>query len=174
MTLFSWPNVISALRIPLAAAFLAVDSAPARVGIVLAAGLSDWVDGTLARQLGWRTRSGELIDPVADKLFMLTVLSAFAAEGQLSVPELGVLLARDLYASVAFAGAKAFRLPMRFESRMSGKTVTVLQLAAVLALLVRPEWVRPLLVTAGAAGAVAIVDYTRAGLRSLRAPAVEP
>ena len=64
MILFSWPNAISILRVPLAAAFIMVDSTPARVGIAAAAGPSDLVDGKLARSQGWTTRTGELHDPI--------------------------------------------------------------------------------------------------------------
>src|SRR5690606_19929266 len=41
MTLYTWPNLVSLLRVPLAVAFAASAQVPARVGIAAAAGLSD-------------------------------------------------------------------------------------------------------------------------------------
>lgn len=168
MTVFTWPNVISVARIPLAAAFVIAESDAARLGIVVAAALSDFIDGKLARGTGHRTRSGEFLDPVTDKLFMLTVLATLVWEGSLGVWALILILARDLYATAAFIVAGIFRLPIRFRSRMSGKVVTTLQLLTVLAVLAWPESVMAVVVVTGAAGLWAIVDYTRAGLLSLR------
>jgi CDP-diacylglycerol--glycerol-3-phosphate 3-phosphatidyltransferase len=42
---------------------------------------SDWLDGYLARRLNARTRFGTLLDPVVDKVLILTVLFAFSARG---------------------------------------------------------------------------------------------
>lgn len=168
MALFTWPNLISLLRVPLAVAFVASDSTPARVGIAVAAGLSDMVDGKLARRQGWTSRSGELLDPITDRLFLVTALGTFVVAGELQLSELGVLLGRDIYTATAFASAKALSLPLRFRSRRSGKIVTTLQIATVLTLLLRPSWSNLLVIGTGAAVLYAIADYTRAGLRDLR------
>lgn len=169
MSLFSWPNAISLLRVPLAAAFMTIDSTPARVGIAVAAGLSDMIDGKLARRWGMVTRTGELIDPCTDRIFVLGALGTFVLAGELRGPELLLLVGRDLYTAIAFAVAGVLRLPVPFHSRRSGKVVTALQVTTVLSLLLQPDWSRVFVLTTGAAGLYAIVDYTRAGLRSLRA-----
>ncbi len=174
MTLFSWPNAISLLRVPLAAAFIASESMPARVGIAVAAGLSDFLDGKLARRQGSVTRAGELLDPITDRIFILGALGTFVAAGELRGTELVVLMSRDIYTAGAFATAAALRLPVRFRSRQSGKIVTVFQVAAVLTLLLRPDWAPVLVVATGAAGIYAIIDYTRAGLLDLRAGDAAP
>lgn len=173
MPLFTWPNLISMLRVPLAAAFVASNSTPTRVGIAVAAGLSDMIDGKLARRQGWTSRTGELLDPVTDRLFLVTALGTFVGGGELQLSELGVLLGRDIYTAAAFASATALKLPLRFRSRRSGKVVTALQIATVLTLLLRPGWTKLLVVGTGAAGLYAIVDYTRAGLHDLRAGSAE-
>ncbi len=80
-----------------------------------------------------------------------------------------MLLARDVFTVAAFLTVLVFRLPVRFRARLGGKVVTGVQIAAVLVLLVRPDRVAPLVAVAGATGLFAVVDYTRAGLRSLRA-----
>lgn len=169
MSLMTWPNVISLLRLPLAGAFAANESRPVRVAIALAAGFSDFIDGWLARSRGWNSRSGELLDPLTDRVFVSTALMSFVESGELQPAELGVLLCRDVYTAGAFVGATALNLPIRPRSRMSGKVVTALQVATIVTLLIRPKWAKALVVGAGIAGAWSIIDYTRAGLADLRA-----
>lgn len=168
MSHFSWPNAISILRLPLAAAFL-VSEAFATRGVILAVGaISDWLDGWLARRLGQKTPFGEILDPLTDRIFILAAFASFALSGQLSLGQLLILLSRDLFTGAAFVAASAFRLPVRFKARGGGKAVTVLQIVAVLTLLVRPEWIGALVVVVGIASAYAIVDYTHVGLRALQ------
>ncbi|HEX7051543.1 MAG TPA: CDP-alcohol phosphatidyltransferase family protein [Longimicrobiales bacterium] len=169
MQWLSWPNAFSLLRLPLAAAFMACDSSLMRGGIAVVAGLTDFIDGWLARRLDQRSRSGELLDPITDKIFVFAALITFAWSGRLEVWELFLLLLRDLYAAAAFATALLLRMRIRFRARWSGKLVTVIQVGAVLILILRPQWTTPVVIVAGVAGAYAIVDYTRTGLRALRA-----
>jgi phosphatidylglycerophosphate synthase len=174
VTLFTWPNAISLLRIPLAAAFITVDSTPARVGIAAAAGLSDLIDGKLARRQGTVSKTGELLDPITDRLFIIGALGTFMSAGELSGSELLLLMSRDLYTALAYGTAAALRLPIGFQSRYSGKVVTALQVATVMALLLRPDRARVLMTITGAAGLYAIIDYTRAGIHDLRANTASP
>ncbi|MFO7260305.1 MAG: CDP-alcohol phosphatidyltransferase family protein [bacterium] len=171
MQLVSWPNAISLLRVPLAALFLATDDVGARAAILTVAAFSDFADGWLARRLGRTSRVGEILDPLADKAFLVTALVTLALGGLLKTWELLVLLARDVFTVAAFLTALLFRLPVRFRARLGGKIVTGIQIVVVLALLLRPARVGPLVAVAGAAGLFAVVDYTRAGLRALRGEA---
>lgn len=168
MRLLTWANLLSILRLPLAAAFLLTESVPVRTGIVVAAGLSDFLDGKVARRTGQTTSVGELLDPITDKTFVFAALSSFALRGVLELWQFLALLIRDLYAVAAFLSVRLMRLPIRFRSRWSGKVVTTLQGAAVVALLYLPESATVLTLVIGAAGLWAVMDYTRAGLRSLR------
>jgi len=169
MRLVSWPNAISLLRVPLAALFLTLDDDGARAAILAVAAFSDFADGWLARRTGETTRAGEILDPLTDKAFLVTALVSFALAGRLEAWELLVLLARDVFTVAAFLTVLLFRLPVRFRARLGGKIVTGVQIIAVLVLLIRPDRVAPLVAAAGAAGLFAVVDYTRAGLRALRA-----
>jgi CDP-diacylglycerol--glycerol-3-phosphate 3-phosphatidyltransferase len=166
----TWPNAVSALRFPLAAAFIVVETTAARAVILALAALSDWLDGWLARRLDQSSRAGELLDPVADKAFVLAALATFFLTGAIQAWELLILIARDLFAALAFFFARARGWPLHFRARTSGKLVTALQITAILVLLVRPGWSVALVLLVGAAGAYAIVDYTRAGLAALRHP----
>jgi cardiolipin synthase (CMP-forming) len=157
------PNLLSLARFPLAAAFVAAESARARVALLVAAALSDLLDGWLARRSG-STRTGALLDPIADKAFVLLAISTFLWNGELSVRDYLILLSRDLATAVGFV--VAFYLPgldpADFKARWPGKLVTVLQLLSLLSLLVRRSFVPLLVPLVGVASAWTIVDYTLA------------
>lgn len=158
---FTVPNLLSFARFPLAAAFLATDAVPARVALIGAASLTDVLDGWLARRQQ-TTRLGALLDPIADKTFVLVAISAFLITGELSVADYFIILARDFATAVGFL--VAYLLPgldpKDFKARMSGKVVTVLQLVTVLVLVLHAPQLRALVWLVGAASLWAIVDYT--------------
>jgi cardiolipin synthase (CMP-forming) len=168
---FSIPNLISLLRLPLAVVFLAVPDTLVRVAVLLAAGATDFLDGWWARTRGPRTRSGAIIDPVTDKVFVVAALAAFAVDGTISVLGLLVLLSRDVFVSLGFLVVVMLRSGMRLEARFPGKLVTNLQLAAVLVLLLLPGLATGIVLLTGAASVWAIIDYALAGIRALRARA---
>jgi len=103
------------------------------VGVVLAG--SDGVDGWLARRQG-TTRSGAFLDPLADKVVVLSALIALSVEGHL--PWLPVLLitAREvlLVAYRSGAGRRGISIP----ARTSAKVKTVVQDLAIATCLVPP------------------------------------
>jgi cardiolipin synthase len=155
------PNLLSASRFPLAAAFLATETTPARVALIGAASLTDVLDGWLARRQQ-TTRLGALLDPIADKTFVLVAISAFLIAGELSTLDYFTILLRDFATAIGFLVAYLMKDldPKNFKARMSGKVVTVLQLATVLALVLHATLLRPLIWMVGAASVWAIVDYT--------------
>jgi len=162
------PNLISFARVPLALAFLAFDQRVARLALIGAAGLTDYADGWLARR-GRGSRLGAVLDPITDKIFLVTALLSLAVAGPLTPLELLILLARDIAVAFGFAVVILTRAPMRLSARMPGKVVTVLQLAALVALVLLPQWKGPVIAIVGAASAVAILDYGRLAILALRA-----
>jgi CDP-diacylglycerol---glycerol-3-phosphate 3-phosphatidyltransferase len=160
--LLGLPNVVTLARLPLAVLFLFADTTAERLTLLGMASASDFIDGWLARRFGRMTRSGALLDPIADKTFVLAALTAFVRTGELSTGAYFVILARDFATAIGFL--VAWRLPgldpASFKARMPGKIVTVLQLAAILALTVSPWTMRWLVPVIGGASAVAIIDYT--------------
>lgn len=155
------PNLLSASRFPLAAAFLASEQTPVRVALIGAASLTDVLDGWLARRQQ-TTRLGALLDPIADKTFVLVAISAFLIAGEISVLEYFVILLRDFATAIGFI--VAFLLsgldPKNFKARISGKVVTVLQLATVLAVVLHLSILHPLIWMVAAASVWAVIDYT--------------
>lgn len=81
----TFPNVLSVLRIlavPLFCYLLLGPRADLWALVVLvASGGSDWLDGKLARWLGQYSKLGALLDPLADRLYILATLVAFVLRG---------------------------------------------------------------------------------------------
>src|SRR5579884_1327220 len=131
------PNIISFSRVALAAAFVVAHDPRDRLVLVAAAGITDFLDGFIARRARVTSRWGALIDPFADRVFALVAVSVFLFEGELSTVGYFVMISRDLMTAVGFLVARAipWLKPVQFRSRASGKIVTVLQLLTFLALL---------------------------------------
>jgi cardiolipin synthase (CMP-forming) len=167
------PNLFSLARLPLAAAFLLLPQTAARVVIIIVAGATDFLDGWWARTRGPRTAVGEVLDPVTDKIFVVTALAAFAVWGTIGPGALLVLLARDLYVTTGALVLLLLRRQLRLKARFPGKVVTTLQITAVLVLTLVPQAARPMVLLVGAASGWAIIDYTLATIRdrALRTPA---
>lgn len=76
------PNALSVVRLLAIGAFLWLLLGPhadlAAFGVLVASGVTDWLDGYLARRLQQYSRLGELLDPVADRLYILAVVIGMA------------------------------------------------------------------------------------------------
>lgn len=158
------PNLLSFARIPLAAGFLAAQTPTMRLTLLGMASASDLLDGWVARRMGRTSPYGALIDPIADKTFMLAAFTAFLLYDEVSAVQWGILLSRDL--AVALGALVAALMPglspASFMARSSGKAVTVLQLGAILVLTLSPENAGLVVLIVGVASCLAIGDYTLA------------
>jgi cardiolipin synthase len=93
------PNLISLARLgaaPVAVWLIVAGHDRAAFFVVLAAGLSDALDGALARLLGGVTRLGSLIDPVADKVLLVGIYVALGVREALPWWLVGLVLTRDI------------------------------------------------------------------------------
>lgn len=162
------PSVISALRLPIAAGFFAVDALVWRGILLLLGALTDALDGWLARRLKVESETGALLDPLFDKLFVTVALAAFLPGPYLGWREFLILISRDLYVALAFVLAKVRRLDIPAQPRTGGKLVTFLQIVTLFVLLLVPERVDVFLVVVGVASAIAIVDYSVAWWTAVR------
>ncbi len=161
-TLWILPNAVSLSRVVLAAGFVASTGATERLALVGVASFTDMLDGWLARRLGVTSRWGALIDPIADRIFVVAAVGTFVANGALSPLQAIALLLRDVMTVIGFCVAKSvtWLRAVTFRARPLGKLVTVLQLATLLALTVVPRAVPALVAAVGAAAVAATVDYT--------------
>ena len=161
-TLRALPNIISSSRVLLAAGFVAVPNAETRLGLVGLAAATDFLDGWLARRARWTTRWGALIDPIADRVFVLVAVSTFLFTGALTTLGYFVMISRDLMTAVGFLVARAvpWLRPVEFKARFLGKLVTVLQLFTFVCILRFPALVSLYLWVVGITSALSIIDYT--------------
>ena len=94
------PNAISFLRllgVPFFVWLILVPQADLIAFAVLTlAGISDWVDGYLARRLNQHSRVGELLDPLADRLYIIATIGALAIRGFIPWWLVLVIVGRDL------------------------------------------------------------------------------
>ena len=158
----SIPNIISLSRVALAAAFVADHDPTQRMWIVVAAAVTDMLDGWLARKAGLTSRFGALIDPFADRVFALVAVATFVYEGSLTTLQYFIMILRDLMTAVGFLVAKSvsWLRPVEFRARWSGKAVTAIQMVTFAAVLKFPDYVDELIWVVGALSVFSVVDYT--------------
>ena len=59
-------------------------------------GISDWLDGYIARAYNQRTALGAFLDPLADKIFIGAVVSGLCTKGLFPLPLAGLIISRDV------------------------------------------------------------------------------
>ncbi|MES3035902.1 MAG: CDP-alcohol phosphatidyltransferase family protein [Gemmatimonadota bacterium] len=156
------PNLISLSRLAMAGVFLGVRDADWRLAMVLTAMASDVLDGVIARISHTTSRIGALIDPIADRIFMLVAFLAVTVDGLISPWQLGLLLVRDVMTVIGWFVARnvSWLKQITFQARWPGKGVTVLQFVTLLAALQAPRLVAGLALACGILALVATTDYT--------------
>lgn len=168
------PNLLTALRLALTVAFIFVDP-KWWAWIIIAAALSDFADGYLARRYNLTSWIGALLDAIADKAFTVTVLVTYILTGRLEWWQALLLIARDLV--VAFVAAFTavvgeWRSFKRMKSRWFGKITTAMIFLLALAIAIWPNerlTIMILFIAAAACSLAAAVDYYLQFPRELRA-----
>jgi cardiolipin synthase len=99
------PNVISVARLAGVPVFLWLVLGPEAdgwaVGLLIAAGLSDWLDGVIARAWDQQSRLGQVLDPAADRLYIAATLIGLAIRAIIPWWLVALLAARELLLAVA-------------------------------------------------------------------------
>ncbi len=164
-SVINFPNFLSFLRLPLAA-LLFIDNHYLRFGAVFFAMLTDVLDGFLARKSGLVTKFGTFLDPITDKLFVLTALIVFFVNQQIGGVEIIAFLARDI--SLVFFSLFLLCIDgwARFTVRSfyAGKIVTTLQFSTLLILSLNydvPLFVYALMALFGAASFIELLYIYR-------------
>jgi cardiolipin synthase len=95
------PNLVSALRLLGVPLFLWLVLGPEEdvlaLDVLMVSGFTDWLDGYLARRLGQTSKVGEILDPVADRLYILAVVVGLAFREIIPWWVALILPARDLF-----------------------------------------------------------------------------
>lgn len=162
------PTLLSLARLPLAAVFPFVVDRPVAATLVLVlAGVSDVLDGWWARRAGLVTPTGAVLDPIADKIFVITVVVSLVVSRHLDPSSVAWLSTRELgelplVLWLLFSRDARLRRAETPNANLLGKLATTLQFATVgCALWRRPETDLLVPVTA-VCGIVAAAGYWRA------------
>jgi cardiolipin synthase len=137
------PILISLVRLVLTLpAAMAVFAGQWKLALAVAviAGLSDAVDGWVARRWNQITRAGAWLDPIADKILLAALYIALGVAGAVPVWLVWLVFGRDLLIMAMAAFALAFTPFRDFPPSRWGKLSTVLQVAAVAAALAAQAW----------------------------------
>src|SRR5688572_16696283 len=174
----SWmtlPNLLTLSRIPMAALVWLRPRDPVFVlGLMALAGLTDVLDGWAERRR--RRRSGEAVpagesmgtwlDPLCDKLFIVSVLAAITVAHGLPLWIIPLIALREILQTLIVGATRLVpavrrRLRPKFRANVLGKATTVAQFFAIAAILL--GWPHQILFASVAAGlgAVAVVIYVR-------------
>ncbi|MBU2665608.1 CDP-alcohol phosphatidyltransferase family protein [Actinoplanes bogorensis] len=128
------PNVISFIRLLGVPLFLYLLLGPqndvAAVIVLAIGGTTDWVDGFVARRMNSVSRLGEILDPFADRLYILATLIGFTVRGVVPYWLTGALLLRELVIAIALLVLRRNGYTAALPVHYVGKTGTFVLLAA--------------------------------------------
>ena len=106
------------------------------VGVFTVAALTDWLDGFLARRFNQRTKLGAILDPIADKLLVLTaiIILSFAPWGEdWSIPIwfVGLVIVRDAVVWGGIAVLHFLNHQVEIKPHWTGKACTALLMITI-------------------------------------------
>jgi cardiolipin synthase len=127
------PNALSVLRLLGVPLFLWLLLGPHADGwavvVLMVSGATDWADGKLARALGQSSRLGALLDPAADRLYIVATLVAFVLRDVVPLWLVAVLVGRELVLGLALLVLRAHGYPP-LQVHYLGKAATFILLYA--------------------------------------------
>jgi cardiolipin synthase len=119
--IFTLPNILSIARLFGVPLFLWLVLVPEEDGwalvVLMVSGVTDWLDGTLARTLNQASKLGQILDPVADRLYILAVVIGLALRDIIPWQLAVALPMRDvfLFSLVPFLRTRGYSaLPVHF------------------------------------------------------------
>jgi len=155
------PNILSCFRLILAFVF---PFSPEHywLWLIICGGGSDFLDGWVARRWSVSSWKGRVLDAIADKLFVLSVLAVFVWSHKIAAWMVPAVIARDLM-MVVIAGythyRKAWDSFKRIKSRWSGKIATAGQFLLFVTVALQPDRIWPVLVFSVFLSISAALDY---------------
>lgn len=140
------PNIVTLVRILLVPVFVVVYISPvtwnyvATAALFALASLTDWLDGYLARKLDQSTPFGAFLDPVADKVIVVSALILLLAHHStlwLTLPGL-IIVGREIFISALREWMAEMQNSVAVAVSTLGKVKTALQMTAITMLLAYP------------------------------------
>lgn len=166
----SWrflPNAICIGRMLLVAplvAWIVEGRYGAALLVLVIAGISDGLDGFLAKRFDWRTRLGGLLDPAADKLLLVSAFASLSYVGLVPVELTLVVIGRDVVIVLGAICYQWFIAPVEGEPATISKLNTACQLAMLFFTLTHAAYAWPPTVSLLVLGAAVVFTSIVSGL----------
>ncbi len=143
--IFNLPNMLTLFRIlliPVASLFIFYgDPLSGLIAVILfaVAGITDWLDGYLARKRNLVSLTGKFLDPLADKLLVMAVLLMLLPLGRISPWLVLIILSREF----AVMGLRSIAASEGFiiAAGQGGKFKTAFQMIGLLGLIIHYEYI---------------------------------
>lgn len=150
------------------------------LAVVLLAGLTDWFDGFAARHLGVSGKVGVILDPLADKILLVTLFVMLGVVRLVPVWLVALMIGRDLVIVIGALLLRIFREIHGFRPSTLGKVSTFFQIMLVLMVLLHSSfpyefflWLQYLAIALTAFfTALSGAGYIRIGIQMARRPAI--
>lgn len=171
--LMSLPNLLTLSRLPLGALTWLRPLDPGFVlGLMALAGVTDILDGWVERRRhpGRRTETmGVWLDPLCDKLFILSLLTALVTARSLPLWIVPLIATREILLTLVALGSTTVpalrkRLRFRFGAHILGKATTVAQFVSIAAILLNKPGQKALAGVTASLGVLAVAVYIRRAL----------
>jgi len=144
-SIYNLSNILSLLRGPLILVYI-FGNAEWKIGSLVLAGLSDFLDGYLARKLRTITKLGAYLDALMDKFFVFCVAGFLVFNGDILPLNFIFFISRDLFLSLLILYLVWFTQWRQIEIRSAflGKTTTAFQLLTLIGVTLQfsiPQWI---------------------------------
>lgn len=160
------PNALSWSRVGVAFIF-PIAPASWRISLISWALISEFLDGFLARRLKAESKFGQALDPIADKLFVLSTILVLVMESRMTVLAFSLVAMRDI---VVALGSLSVTLESKrhawlyLKPRLSGKITTALQFLLLIGLYIHFRFSMELLILTSTVSCLSAIDYLYAVL----------
>ena len=155
------PNILTIVRfilIPLFALSLLNGQYIAAACIFIAAGLTDVLDGYIARRYDMITSWGKLADPAADKFMVITALTVLTIQGKIHIAVIVIMVAKEIMMGIG--SLIIYRNNRRIQSAgWFGKLATVVFYCAIVLIILGSPYAGTLISLAVAAALFAFARY---------------
>gem|GEM_PF-50513 len=141
------PNILTLLRIaasPILILLLKNDQYSAALWLCALAGISDALDGYLAKTFGCETRIGAILDPIADKVLITSVVVMLALNGVLPFWLLLVIVFRDLLIVGGWMLLTMLNMEVTMRPSLISKSNTMFQILLLLGLIIEQAGALPI------------------------------
>ncbi len=163
------PNILTILRLALLPFILIELSAGRRetgLPLLIFSGSTDFIDGWLARRFHWESKLGAILDPIADKLLLVSLFLALGIDGSIPWWLVSIVIGRDVL--LLLGAAFLFRRLKSFPPSKAGKLSTIIQGITVLAVLFH-VWPWPFFIATAAITIISGGHYFWRAIKLIRA-----